>query len=174
MQQAHAAPSNTIEVTLKHSGTETRIIGNPDTVLSETLAYFSKVYPAIQLVSQIVLTTDTSEFLQSCTGIISLSPEGPVVLRKTDSLKDKELMLLQLTSGRLMHLTGKRDTDSMTLEEVVRLTGRTTGTVAGRLSELNNDQLVERVGKGAYRLTTMGTRVVMKNILPKLSQLPER
>jgi hypothetical protein len=34
--------------------------------------------------------------------------------------------------------------------------------------------LVERVGKGSYRLTTMGTRVVMKDLMPKISQLPDR
>jgi DNA-binding IclR family transcriptional regulator len=83
-------------------------------------------------------------------------------------------MLLQLAGSRLMNLTGRKDTDSLALDELTRMTGRTTGTVAGRLSELTNDQLVERVGKGAYRLTTMGIRVVMRTIFPKVSQLAER
>ena len=54
-----------IEVVLKHSGVENRIIGSPETVLRELLSYFSKVYPSIELVSKLVLSVDSLEFLQS-------------------------------------------------------------------------------------------------------------
>ncbi len=138
-----------IEVVLKHSGVENRIIGSPETVLRELLSYFSKVYPSIELVSKLVLSVDSVEFLQSCTGVLAVSPEGLVVLKDLRDLKDKELMM-------------------------TKTTGRSTGTVAGRLSELCNEQLVERVGKGSYRLTTMGTRVVIKNLMPRVAQLPEK
>jgi hypothetical protein len=69
--QSQEAPSNTIEVVLKHSGTETRIIGNPETVTREILTYLSKIFPSIQIVSQVFLTSDTGEFLQGCAGIIA-------------------------------------------------------------------------------------------------------
>jgi len=54
-----------VEVVLKHSGVENRIIGSPETVLRELLSYFSKVYPSIELVSKLVLSVDSLEFLQS-------------------------------------------------------------------------------------------------------------
>src|SRR5260370_37721973 len=69
---------------------------------------------------------------------------------------------------------GKKESDTLSLDEITKTTGRSTGTVAGRLSELCNEQLVERVGKGSYRLTTMGTRVVIKNLMPRVVQLPEK
>jgi predicted transcriptional regulator len=49
-----------------------------------------------------------------------------------------------------------------------------TGTIAGRLSELVREQLIERIGKGSYRLTTMGQRIVIQTLMPKAVQLPER
>src|SRR6266566_3918476 len=137
-----------IEVVLKHSGVENRIIGSPETVLRELLSYFSKVYPSIDLVSKLVLSVDNLEFLQSCAGVLAVS--------------------------RLQHQMGKKESDTLSLDEITKTTGRSTGTVAGRLSELCNEQLVERVGKGSYRLTTMGTRVVIKNLMPRVAQLPER
>jgi hypothetical protein len=167
-------PSNTVEVILKHSGIENRIIGTPETVLREVLTYFSKVYPAVDLASKILLTPDNTQFLQSCAGVLAVSPEGLVVLRNVSDLKDKELMILYLAGSRLMFLTGKKDVDSLSLDELTRVTGRATGTVAGRLSELTNDQLVERVGKGSYKLTTMGARVAVRNVLSKAIQFPER
>jgi hypothetical protein len=167
-------PSNTIEVLLKHSGVENRIIGTPDNVLRELLSYFSKVYPSVELVARIVLTVDNAEFLHICHGLLAISPEGLVILRDVTGLKDKELMMIHLAGSRLMHLMGRKEVDSISLEELTKATGRATGTVAGRLSELTNEQLVERVGKGAYRLTTMGARTMMRTVIPRALQFPER
>jgi hypothetical protein len=163
-----------IEVVLKHSGVENRIIGSPETVLRELLSYFSKIYPSIELISKLVLSVDSLEFLQSCTGVLAVSPEGLVVLKDLRDLKDKELMMIHLAGSRLQHQMGKKESDTLSLDEITKTTGRSTGTVAGRLSELCNEQLVERVGKGSYRLTTMGTRVVIKNLMPRVTQLPEK
>ena len=163
-----------VEVTLRHSGIENRIIGSPESVLKEIIAYFSKAYPSIEIVSKLVLSVDAAEFLQSCTGVLAASPEGLVILRELKDLKDKELMMVHLAGSRLLFQLGKKESDNLSLDEITKTTGRSTGTVAGRLSELCNEQLVERVGKGSYRLTTMGTRVVMKNLMPRVSQLPEK
>ena len=163
-----------IEVVLRHSGVENRIIGSPETVLRELLSYFSKVYPSIELVSKLVLSVDSLEFLQSCTGVLAVSPEGLVVLKDLRDLKDKELMMIHLAGSRLQHQMSKKESDTLSLDEITKTTGRSTGTVAGRLSELCNEQLVERVGKGSYRLTTMGARVVIKNLMPRVAQLPEK
>src|SRR5437879_1656138 len=161
--------ASAIEVVLKHSGVENRIIGSPETVLRELLSYFSKIYPSIELVSKLVLSVDSLEFLQSCTGVLAVSPECLVVLKDLKELKDKELMMIHLAGSRLRHQMGKKESDILSLDEITKTTGRSTGTVAGRLSELCNEQLIERVGKGSYRLTTMGTRVVIKNLMPQMS-----
>ncbi len=163
-----------IEVTIKHSGIENRIIGNPESVLKELISYLSKTYPSLELVSKLVLSVDSAEFLQSCTGVLATTPEGLVVLKNLAGLKDREVLMLHLAGSRLLFQLGKKEADALSLDEITKTTGRSTGTVAGRLSELCNEQLVERVGKGSYRLTTMGTRVVMKDLMPKISQLADR
>jgi len=106
--------------------------------------------------------------------VLAVSPEGLVVLKDLRELKDKELMMIHLAGSRLQHQMGKKESDTLSLDEITKTTGRSTGTVAGRLSELCNEQLVERVGKGSYRLTTMGTRVIIKNMMPRVVRLPER
>lgn len=173
-RQASSGTLSVVELTIKHSGMENRIIGNPDSVLRETIAYFSKLYPNIELLSKLVLSIDNQEFLQNLAGVMAASPEGLVVLKDLSDLKDKELLMVHLAGTRLLHLLAKKDADTLSLDEITKTTGRSTGTVAGRLSELCNEQLVERVGKGSYRLTTMGTRVVMKDLMPRVSQLRDR
>ncbi|OLD02957.1 MAG: hypothetical protein AUJ07_07505 [Crenarchaeota archaeon 13_1_40CM_3_53_5] len=83
-------------------------------------------------------------------------------------------MFSRRSGAKLLNLLGKKDNDNISLDEITKATGRSTGTVAGRLSELCNEQLVERVGKGSYRLTTMGARVVIKNVMPKTASFPDR
>jgi hypothetical protein len=167
-------PSGTIEVTVKHNGAETKVIGSPENVVRELVIFFSKAYPSIELASRLVLSVDSMEFLQSCAGIIAYSPEGLVILRDTTTLKDRELMMLHVAGARMFYLMGKKDNDSISLDELAKITGRVTGTIAGRLSELVREQLIERIGKGSYRLTTMGQRIVIQTLMPKTVQLPER
>ena len=95
-------------------------------------------------------------------------------MKDTTMLKDRELMMLYVAGARMFYLMGKKENDSISLEELAKVTGRVTGTIAGRLSELVREQLIERVGKGSYRLTTMGQRIVIQTLMPKAVQLPER
>ena len=167
-------PNGTIEVTVRHHGAETKIIGNPENVVRELVIFFSKVYPSLELASRLVLSVDSAEFLQGCTGVLAYSPEGLVILKDTTTLKDRELMMLHVAGARMFYLMGKRENDSISLDELARITGRVTGTIAGRLSELVREQLIERIGKGSYRLTTMGQRIVIQTLMPKAAQLPEK
>ncbi len=143
-------------------------------MVHELVVFFSKVYPSLEIASKLVLSVDTSEFLQSCSGVLAYSPEGLVILRDATALKDRELMMLHVPGARMFYLMGKKDNDSISLDELSRITGRVTGTIAGRLSELVREQLIERVGKGSYRLTTMGQRIAMQTLMPKAAQLPMR
>lgn len=170
----HNYPSGTVEVSVRHNGAEAKIIGSPENVVRELVIFFTKAYPSIELASKLVLSVDAEEFLKSCSGVLAYSPEGLVILKETATLKDRELMMLHVAGARMFFLMGKKDTDSVSLDELAKITGRVTGTIAGRLSELVREQLIERIGKGSYRLTTMGQRVVVQTLMPKAAGLPER
>src|SRR5438445_12912450 len=118
--ERRAKPEETaaaIEVVLKHSGVENRIIGSPETILRELLVYFSKIYPSIDLVSKLVLSVDSVEFFQSCTGVLAVSPEGLIVLKDLKELKDKELMMMRLAGSGLQHQLGKKESDTRSVDE---------------------------------------------------------
>ena len=167
-------PEGTIEVIVRHHGIENRIIGNPEGVVRELLSYFVRIYPSLELVSKLILTQDETEFMQGCIGILASSNEGLAILKDVSSLRDKELIMLHLAGSRLQHLVSAKEVDTISLDYLTRMTGRATGTVAGRLSELCNEQLAERTGKGSYRLTTMGARTVVRTLMPKVSVLPDK
>jgi len=52
--------------------------------------------------------------------------------------------------------------------DLIGATKRSAGTVAGRLSEMCSEGLVDRIGKGEYKATTYGLDYFMKNIIPSI------
>jgi hypothetical protein len=65
-------------------------------------------------------------------------------------------------------MLGKSENDLVQSASLIAATKKTSGTVAGRLSELCGETLAERKGKGEYRATTLGLHVFREQILPKL------
>ena len=127
-----------------------------------------EVIPELDLASQLVLSVDVKDLAQACLGILAVTPEGVVITVPIENLADRELVLLYLAKARIAQMLGKSDKDLVQSAELVAVTKKTAGTVAGRLSELCGESLVERKGKGEYRATTLGLHVFREQILPKL------
>lgn len=157
-----------VEVTVRFRDAHKTIKGNVDDVVRELLQFFSKVYPQLELISRISLSVDLETFLKSCEGILALTPEGIAVTVDTSHLKDRELIMLHLARTRAGHMLGKSEKDTVRLSDLVVAAKSKTGTVAGRLSEMCSEGIVERLAKGEYRATTSGLDYFIKSIVPKL------
>lgn len=159
-----------VEVTVKAAGQELKFSGDPDTVVRELFKFLTKVYPSLELVSKISITVDVERFLTDCQGIFAVTPEGVVITAPAETLSDKELILLHLTRMRFAHLTSKSAKDTLLISDLITATKGKSGTIAGRLSEMVSEGLVERIGKGEYRATTYGLDNFQRTVIPKLKE----
>ena len=157
-----------VEVTIRFRGVEKTVTGTVDEVIREVLLFFSELYPQLELIGRISLSVDMNEFLKACEGVIALTPEGMAVTADTGRLKDKELIMLHLAKTRAGHMLGRLERDTLRLNDLVIAAKSKAGTVAGRLSEMCSEGIVERLAKGEYRATTSGLDYFIKNIAPKL------
>jgi len=157
-----------IEVKIKYKDIEKTISGNAEQVIRELLSFLSKIIPQLELLSQIALTVDINEFLLACKGIFAVTPEGIVITTRTNNLTDRENIMLHLVKARFGYLTKNYEKDSVMIGDLINATKSSAGTVAGRLSEMCSEGLVERVGKGEYRITTYGLDFFIKNVLSKI------
>lgn len=160
--------TRTVEVTVRFGDTEKTITGNADEVIRELLQFFSKIYPQLELISRVSLSVDLDDFLKASEGIIALTPEGMAITTDTSLLKDRELIMLHLAKTKVGHMLGKLEKDSLHLSDLIVAAKSKTGTVAGRLSEMCSEGIVERLAKGEYRATTSGLHNFAKNIVPRL------
>jgi len=157
-----------IEVTIKYKDLEKKVSGNADQVIREIFSFISGVLPQLQFISRISLTVDMQELLSACEGVFAVTPEGVVVPVPTDNLTDKELILLHLTKAKVGYIAGKDARDTLLIGDLIAATKRSAGTVAGRLSEMCSEGLVDRIGKGEYKATTYGLDYFMKNIITSI------
>jgi len=158
-----------LELTVKYKDMEVKFTGKPDDVVRSFLGFVGKVLPAYELASSLSLTVDIGRLLESIRGLIAFAPEGPIVTAPKEKLRgERETIILHLIKAYTGYQIGRLEKDSLTTAEVTSLTGAKPGTIGARLSELSNLGWVERVGRGEYRITTLGVKVFLDEIVPKL------
>ena len=149
---------------------EKKVAGNPEDVAKAVLSFLTSLIPQLELASRLVLSADLSKIAKACEGALAITPEGVVVTVSTEGLADRELLLLHLAKQKIAEMTAKSETDTVQASDLTAATKRSSGTVAGRLSELCTESLVERKGKGEYRITTLGLHVFQEQVLSKLQK----
>jgi len=157
-----------VEVTIRYRDVEKTIRGSPDDVFRGVFQFLCETIPAFDVVSRITLTVNFADFLKEAAGVFAVTPEGVVVLTPPETLTDRELVLLYLVRAKVAFETGRSEKETLLASDLISFTGKGSGTVAGRLSELSGEGLVERTGKGEYRVTTFGLHRFRRDVLPKL------
>lgn len=158
-----------LELSVKYKDLEVRFAGSPRDVMRSLFSFLSEVFPAIDLASSLTLTIDLEELLKGVSGLIAFTPEGPVVtIPKENAGGERNIILLHLVKSHVAYQTGRLEGDSLSTAELQSLTGGKSGTVAARLSELTNLGWVERIGRGEYRMTTLGLKSFLEQILPRI------
>ncbi|KYH41731.1 MAG: hypothetical protein AYL32_003310 [Candidatus Bathyarchaeota archaeon B26-2] len=158
-----------LELSVRYKDMEVKFSGTPEDVIRSLFSFLSKILPAYDLASNLVLTVDLEKLLRSVTGIIALTPEGPVITVPREKLGgEKNVIILHLLKAYIGYQTGRLEKESLSTAEILSLTGGKAGTVAARLSELTSLGWVERVGRGEYRITTLGVNSFLEDVLPKI------
>ena len=132
-----------IEVTIRYKDLEKKVLGNADQVMRETFNFLSELLPQLQFISRISLTVDMQEFLSACEGVFAVTPEGVVVVVPTDSLTDRDLIVLHLAKAKVGYVAGKEARETLLIGDLIAATKRSAGTVAGRLSEMCSEGMVD-------------------------------
>ena len=158
-----------LEIFAKYRDLEIRFKGKPDEVIRSLLRLIQQILPTYDLASKLVLTVDLEDLLENVKGIIAFTPEGPVVTIPKEKISgERDAILLHLIKTYIGYKTGKLEKDTLATSEITSLTGGKSSSVGARLSELVSSGLIERVGRGEYRITTLGVKNFIDDVLPKI------
>ncbi|MCX8176045.1 MAG: hypothetical protein N3E48_02295 [Candidatus Bathyarchaeota archaeon] len=146
--------------------------GSVEDVTRALMEFLSKHYPSYSLIKNLVISVDFEELLKKIEGVIGISSEGVFLLTPKEKLIKqlslRERILLHLLKAHIGYQLKVSDKQSLSVDELLRITGSGTGALAGRLSELSDDGFIERIGRGEYKVTTLGLKHLMDEVLPKI------
>jgi len=166
---------STLEVIVKFKDVETKFIGTPHDVFQSLLKFINQILPRYELISELTLSVDIEELLKNVKGLIAFTPEGIVVTVPRDKFSgERDIILVHLVKSYIGYKTKLLEKDSLTMTEILALTGGKTGTVGARLSEMVSLGWVERLGRGEYRITTLGVKAFMNEVAPKFKLKEEQ
>ncbi|RLG92606.1 MAG: hypothetical protein DRO36_00930 [Candidatus Hecatellales archaeon] len=163
-----------LKIHLEYDDTKIDFEGSPEEVVKVLLNFLSQHYPAYQLIKNLTITVDLEDLLKKLEGVIGVSPEGVIVTipkEKISNLSIREQIALHLVKTYIGNKLGVVERASLSAAELLNVIGGRMGAIAGRLSELVDDGLVERVGRAEYKITTYGLKQFSENILPKIRQV---
>jgi len=142
--------------------------GDADTVLKEVTAFIAKVFPAFEPLSKIMFTPDYMAMLTDLSSLVNIGPNGEIILVRSGLSADQAIGLTLLGS-QIASKIGKKQSDDMSVEELASSIRKTSKTVRNTVVEMCKASLVERTGRGTYRITTIG----MKELLDDLKAMLE-
>jgi len=143
-----------IRISVQIKGEQFNFEGTVNEALGALLKFISNIYPSYEVVSKIILTIDDEKLLKDFAGIIAVASEGPVLLKR-DIPTDQGIGYC-LIGAHIGFRIGKLAKDTLTSDELTKFVNKSSGTVANELTNMTKQGLVERVGKGEYRITTTG------------------
>ena len=158
-----------IEIYIKYGGFEEDFKGPVDQVLRALISSLDKICPGLEVLSRVRLTVDLQELIEAIEGIVAITQGGPIVLSEK-RLIVKELVGLNLLGAFVGYKLNLFDKPSLSLDELVTLTGKNKGSVSRRITTLVNDRWVERLERGEYRISTLGIKHFQDEILPSLRE----
>jgi len=158
-----------LQVYVKFNEFEEDIRGSPDDVLRTLMAFLDRVYPGLEVLSRIRLTVDLHGLTEQMKDVVAITPSGPVILC-SKKLTIRELIGLNLIGAFVGYKLNLMDKDSLSLDELVTLTGKSKGSVSGALTHMVGDRWVEKPERGGYRISALGIKQFQEEVFPRLKE----
>ena len=157
-----------VEVLVKYQGMEVKFSGTSNEITRLFLDFMGKIFPNYELISRLTMTVDLESLLRSLEGVIAIVPEGVITTLPREKMGDREVILLNLVKTSVAYQLNKSEKDSVSIADLLKITGGKPSSTAARLSELVDLDWVDRVGRGEYKITTYGLKSFIETDLPKL------
>jgi predicted transcriptional regulator len=129
--------------------------GSAEEIIPQVLQFLTQAVPAYDLARKIIYIPDLAGLADKVSEFARMTTTGQLLLTRINLPAEKAITVL-LFMAQLASKMGKRDADSLTIEEIATGVGRALKTIRNVLVQLQKLNLIERVGRGSYRVTPKG------------------
>ncbi len=129
--------------------------GSVQEIIPQILQFLSQEVPAYDLAKKLVYVPDLAGLADQISEFAKMTSTGQLLLTRSDLPAEKAISIV-LFMAQLAGKIGKRDNDSLTIEEIATGVGRAPKTIRNVLVQLQKSGIIDRANRGAYRITSKG------------------
>ncbi len=136
-------------------------------IIPQILQFLSQAVPAYDLAKRLVYVPDAAGLADKVSEFAKMTSTGQLLLTRNDLPAEKAISIL-LFMAHLAGKMGKRDADSLSIEEIATGVGKAPKTIRNVMVEIQKTGVIDRTERGRYRITSKGL-MELENSLPSLS-----
>lgn len=149
------AETTQINVHLEVDGMRYEASGSVQEIIPQILQFLSQAVPTYDLAKKLVYVPDLAGLADKISEFAKMTNTGQLLLTHNDLPAEKAISIV-LFMAHLAGKTGKRGSDSLTIEEIATGVGRSPKTIRNVLVQLQKSGAIDRADRGRYRITSKG------------------
>ncbi|MGA8905271.1 MAG: hypothetical protein WB661_09725 [Candidatus Bathyarchaeia archaeon] len=158
-----------IRVQIEVNGMRYDASGSVQEIVPQILQFLSQAVPAYDLARKLVYVPDLAGLADKISDFAKMTNTGQLLLVR-NGLPAERAILIVLFMAHLAGKMGKRDGDSLSIEEIATGVGKAPKTIRNVIVELQKSGLIDRAERGKYRVTSKGLMDLenfLSNVSPK-------
>jgi len=148
---------NKLRVHLEFGEAKADFEGDVNQVFEAIVRFLTQIYPNLETVQKIIYTPDLTRLAEKLAGLLEITSKGPLFVSRFD-LPARNAVCLALLGSYVGNKLGKMPKETLSSNELAKITGKARKTISNEMPHLSSDGLVERTAEGEYRITILGIR----------------
>ena len=140
--------------------------GAVNEIVPQLMQFLSQAVPAYDIARKLVYIPDLAALADKVSDFARMTPTGQLLLTRINLPAERAITIL-LFMAQLAGKMGKREGDTLSIEEISTGVGRAPKTIRNVLVQLQRLGLIDRADRGRYRITTKGLMELEGNLIDK-------
>jgi hypothetical protein len=129
--------------------------GSVAEIVPQVMQFLIQAVPAYDIAQKLIYIPDLAGLADKVSEFARMTTTGQLLLTRINMPAEKAITVL-LFMAQLANRMGKREADSLSIEEISTGVGRAPKTIRNVLVQLQRVSLIERADRGRYRITSKG------------------
>ena len=129
--------------------------GSVEEIIPQVMQFLIQAVPAYDIAKKLVYAPDLAGLADKVSEFGRMTTTGQLLLTRINLPAEKGIAVL-LFMAQLANKMGKRNADSLSIEEISTGVGRAPKTIRNVLIQTQRLGLIERADRGIYRITSKG------------------
>lgn len=164
MRKSTEAETKQIKVLIDANGLRYEASGTAEEIIPQTLQFLSQVVPTYDLAGKLVYVSDLASLADRISDYAKMTNTGQLLLTRNDLAADRAILVI-LFMAHLASKTAKRNSDSLSIDEIANGVGKASKTIRNVIVELQRSGFIERANRGMYKITAKGLMQLETSLL---------